>query len=280
MGIQKCDPVDYLISEFGLDKHYRFMPNGGNLGDNLIAAAIIQKFEKKKLSWSLFTGGSPSMSDKDILIYGGGGSLVPLYQGGVDCINYLKRFNRPIVVFPQTVRGHSAFWESSKGINIFCRDIESYRYISSYSSNKAFLADDMAINLDIDEYPYSGVIDYHKKIKAISSPGSISRELNVFRRDEESFNKNSLINSVDVPVIQYPKFTSAGDIKTQAMFFLMSFAPFDQLNTDRLHSCIAAAKIGLNVNFYDNSYGKNLAVYEFSLKERFDNVSLITQTLK
>ena len=47
---------------------------------------------------------------------------------------------------------------------------------------------------------------------------------------------------------------------------------YGTVNTNRLHIGVAGALLGLNVNFYDNNYGKNAAVYEFSMRDRFPNV--------
>ena len=47
---------------------------------------------------------------------------------------------------------------------------------------------------------------------------------------------------------------------------------FEQVNTNRLHIAILSALLGKSVNFYANSYGKNHAVYEHSMAQRFSNV--------
>jgi exopolysaccharide biosynthesis predicted pyruvyltransferase EpsI len=47
---------------------------------------------------------------------------------------------------------------------------------------------------------------------------------------------------------------------------------FDEIHTNRLHICIAGALIGIKVHFYPNSYWKNRAVYEHSIKGRYENV--------
>ena len=49
---------------------------------------------------------------------------------------------------------------------------------------------------------------------------------------------------------------------------------YEQVNTDRLHIAIAATLLGKKVKLFPNSYYKNRAVFEYSLK-RFSNVSFV-----
>lgn len=44
------------------------------------------------------------------------------------------------------------------------------------------------------------------------------------------------------------------------------------VETDRLHVAIAASLLGKRVRIQNNSYGKNRAVYEFRLRDRFPNL--------
>ena len=47
---------------------------------------------------------------------------------------------------------------------------------------------------------------------------------------------------------------------------------YEIVNTNRLHIGIAGCLIGKKVNFYKNSYYKNKASYEFSIKNKFKNI--------
>ena len=56
----------------------------------------------------------------------------------------------------------------------------------------------------------------------------------------------------------------------EATYRLLRFIDsFKTVHTNRLHICIPSLLLRKNVHFYDNSYGKNAAVFEFSLKSRF-----------
>jgi len=49
---------------------------------------------------------------------------------------------------------------------------------------------------------------------------------------------------------------------------------YEQINTDRLHIAIGATLLGKQVRLFPNSYYKNRAVFDYSLKE-FSNVSFV-----
>jgi len=54
--------------------------------------------------------------------------------------------------------------------------------------------------------------------------------------------------------------------------FLDYLAAFDKIETNRLHVAIGGSLLGKEVNLYANSYWKNRAVYEASLRGRFRNL--------
>jgi len=50
---------------------------------------------------------------------------------------------------------------------------------------------------------------------------------------------------------------------------------FDEVRTNRLHDAICAGLLGKRVKMYPNSYFKNRAVYEFSMRDRFPDVEWV-----
>ena len=54
--------------------------------------------------------------------------------------------------------------------------------------------------------------------------------------------------------------------------FLRYLDRFDRVETNRLHVTIGAALLGKGVAFYPNSYWKNQAVFEATLRLRFPNI--------
>ncbi|MBM1171282.1 polysaccharide pyruvyl transferase family protein [Microvirga arabica] len=268
----KQDPIAYLKSRFGTQFHFRYMPNGGNLGDNLIAAATVQALDASGLDWEFFRDDERgNTDDRRVFIYGGGGSLVDLYAGGINCIKHLMKFSRPIVVLPQTIRGHSDFWSHAPNITVFARDLQSYEYALKFPQLTCLPADDMATNFNMLEPAFAAIRRYHHSMTA-TAPISIA--LNAFREDDESRREPDRIRgcSIDLSNLMHPTLKNRADIYTAAVLFLMSVSGFRLVRTDRLHVSVAAALVGASVELFDNSYGKNQAVFDFTLRQRFPNI--------
>lgn len=62
-------------------------------------------------------------------------------------------------------------------------------------------------------------------------------------------------------------------VSLDSTYRMMRFVDwFETVNTNRLHIGILGAILGKRVNVYDNSYGKNRAVFDHSIAGRFANV--------
>ena len=57
----------------------KYVPNPGNAGDSVIAYSTFQLFRQLNLSVSVYHR-ETRFSERDVLIYGGGGNLVPEYH--------------------------------------------------------------------------------------------------------------------------------------------------------------------------------------------------------
>ena len=101
----------------------------------------------------------------------------------------------------------------------------------------------------------------------------LSNILNSFRTDSEKTNYKLPQNNFDIP----SKFGAlAYTPKTALMIayhILRYLNKFEIINTNRLHIAISGAILGKAVNFYPNSYWKNKAVYLYSLKDQYPNVT-------
>jgi exopolysaccharide biosynthesis predicted pyruvyltransferase EpsI len=93
-----------------------------------------------------------------------------------------------------------------------------------------------------------------------------------FRDDVEASDRELEPGNADLSKI-YEFGTQNRELTTYTTVRLMRYIErFSSVRTNRLHICIAAALLGKAVDFYPNSYFKNKAVYEYSLRERFSNV--------
>ena len=97
--------------------------------------------------------------------------------------------------------------------------------------------------------------------------------LNCFRTDQEKSDIDIPSDNVDLSSI----FSYGVDSKEKAFYVcyrLLNFInSYEEIRTNRLHVAIAGALLGKEVKLYSNSYYKCEAVYEFSIKGRFPNVT-------
>lgn len=258
------DPIAFIADRLPPEGRCLLMPNGGNLGDALIAAATIQRLEAAGIPWSLLKGQRQSITSKDILVFGGGGSLVSAYEGGVRCVASLLGAGAPVVVLPQSCSGHEEFWQAVDRVTVFCRDHTSLHNMQRFAGVQALLGHDMAIGLEIGNDPFSTAVAIRKAVGA----GGTGRVLKAFRLDAEAA-RAAPSDSFDLSALAHPSMQSAASITAHACSFLAALALHDRVETDRLHVAIGASLLGIPTVLHDNNYGKNRAVYEYSLRQRF-----------
>lgn len=213
--VEKHDPVAHIVKRLSHGGHCYFMPNGGNLGDCLIASATIQAFQKAGIPWSLICGKRQSVRPSDLLVFGGGGSLVPLYEGGIQCVESLLQLGAPVVVLPQTVRGNEAFWKQSAAVTVFCRDSASLDFIRGFPNIPSCLADDMALRLDLTADPFSTVAAIRRALAARKE----IRLLVANRGDREAIGP-ARDGSIDISALAHPAMHSVESIHANTCVFL------------------------------------------------------------
>ena len=126
---------------------------------------------------------------------------------------------------------------------IFCREKITYEFVKK-NAKKAeyYLWSDCAF--------YNDLINYLEVGEGI---------LNSFRVDVESSKKELPADNEDI--------SYDGWCMKPLKDFLGKIQKYEEIRTDRLHVAIASAMLGKRVLFYSNSYYKNKAVYEYSLKK-------------
>jgi exopolysaccharide biosynthesis predicted pyruvyltransferase EpsI len=165
----------------------------------------------------------------------------------------------------------------SERVVLIAREKISYDYIkskSNYPSN-CLLSHDMAF--------YTKNINKYKNISCVG-------ECNAFRCDDELNDDNGHVEvpednkdiSIDFQRPMFMKNWNLSDdiniqveknlsIATDNIFSYLS--KFQIVNTNRLHVGIAAALLGKEVNLYRGSYHKIVGVYDFSMRDKFNNVT-------
>jgi exopolysaccharide biosynthesis predicted pyruvyltransferase EpsI len=279
---------DYL-NTYSHDLVY-YCPNPGNGGDALIAYSTYQIFNEIGIKYKIARLGD-NLKNK-IVIYGGGGQLVNLYDSyGLRFIRRYHNVAKKLIILPHTISINKKYIEKfNQNIDIICRELTSYNYVKQINTKaNVYLMNDMAFDINVNKLFYDGSritnklhLDAHyilqwvrfnyKRLITQFNSTELSQTLNSIRTDYEKTNLKLLINNFDIS----SKFgASTFTPKTALMItyqLLKYINKFEVINTNRLHMGIGGALLGKQVNFYPNSYWKNEAVYNYSLKEQYPNV--------
>jgi exopolysaccharide biosynthesis predicted pyruvyltransferase EpsI len=245
------------------------------LGDALIATGTKMAFDSMGIKFqpSALINQSPDA----VLVYAGGGNLVPYYNNCSKFLSVMVRYPNPVVLLPHTVFGHiDLIKKLDDRHHIFCREEKSYQYVSEINSAKTYFDHDLAlrINPDILISRYSEEIKnapekllnlieqvFRKSILHSRSHGRVGY---LFRSDRESIVKKNE-DSFDLSGISVHTWKLDGFSTLLSTAFLMALSSFDRIFTDRLHVAIGASILNIPTTLYPNSYYKNKAVFQASL---------------
>ncbi len=283
-----------------------YLPNPGNAGDSVIAAATYQLFDRLALSYETPRFGRFDPLQR-VVVYGGGGNLVgpSTFSARVACALHhrAKRF----IILPHTIKDVDQLLESfGPNVDVICREQHSFAYVSSHATRANVLRmDDMAFSLSPDAIltataKFSGIAELahfakEKLFGRENIPGlaNVLRASNVSRarRALEVLQHSSRLyclrtdgerTDIAIPAdnVDLSKVFAFGvetkPVATLATREVLRFlSRFDEIHTNRLHMAISAALLGKAVKFYPNSYFKCRAVYDYSMRDKFSNVSWV-----
>ncbi len=247
---------------------FTYVPNPGNMGDMLIAAATFRFFEKHKLPYTRFTEWDATAGT---VVYGGGGIWVPDYMSWwkmlLPCFKRAKR----ILILPSSFHDCSQFVQQlDSRFTVFCRDARSYEYLERANSGAEILLDhDMAFRMDetVFRFRNEGFSDSVRRIIArVAAAREHGGKVEQFlRRDGESAN-SQLASDMDISSFAHGSMNMTEDFAKQCAAVMLSVVDsVDAVITDRLHVGIASVLMGKEVYLMDNTYGKLSAVFEHSL---------------
>jgi len=235
-----------------------WVPNAGNGGDALIALGTADFFEKIGLKYII--GDEQITYENRVLLFAGGGNIVGLYKGGETFVTNNIPYNT-VIILPHTIKDVDTMIQMFKESDIIItRDMESYKYVKRiipYKEN-VYVTNDMAFYINLSKMP--------KRVKGTGS-------LNFFRTDvEKKAGDKDPENNKDLSKLINYDHTQRDMTKVfkTAYEFLGEINKYEVINTSRLHGSIGAFLMGKKVNLYDNSYGKNKAVYQYSLSKYSD----------
>ncbi|ENN85617.1 polysaccharide pyruvyl transferase [Rhizobium freirei PRF 81] len=242
--------------------------NPGNAGDALIALGTrhyLQSINAEDVpvvpSWQALDVGTKT------IVFGGGGSLIPLYNSLASIRAWIDA-GRQVIVLPHTTFGlETDLVGMSANLMIVCREEISYERLekAGFPTERLGLDHDMAFHLKgefLTRYPRSGI--------------GIA---NCFRTDGERRIDAAPVpaNNVDISMSWNGNFWHSADLTEAVCSGLTAYLScFDTVHTDRLHIGILGASLGLNTVLYENSYYKNRAIFEYSIGARFPYAKLKT----
>lgn len=289
-----------------------YCPNPGNAGDSLIAQGTYTAFRRAGLRYRSMAWDEPVDSTGRVVMYGGGGNLTIDYSYARSFVSRHHKRAARLVVLPHTINGHAdVLADLGSNVDLFCRERRSYNWVQEKAPGaNVYLADDLALHADVEALrgdvrgamPLAGEIAW-TVMRATAkrtfgrAPGQgeviplraalrhgraavrnmIARPtgdtLFALREDVEAAGGALPPHNVDLSQI-FAYGTTPGAVAYRATRALLSYIDrFDHVVTNRLHVGIPAAMLGKRVDFYANSYYKNKAIYAFSLRDQYPNVT-------
>ncbi|MBI3684909.1 polysaccharide pyruvyl transferase family protein [Candidatus Azambacteria bacterium] len=232
------------------DQSVDFFRFPGNYGDSLIWHGTKILLSSLNISEQYVDTSSPKYND--ILLIDGGGNLVDYYSDIREFLEKKPALYDEIIILPHTIFGEKQIEvlnNISSKLMVFCREKVSAEFLENrLTHGEVYLWHDCAF--------------YNKFPLALSGKGV----LNAFRSDKESILHRLPVSNNDLSYNGYA---------TKPLKELIDFLQkYEQINTDRLHMAIAATLLGKRVRLFPNSYYKNKAVFDYSLK-KFSNVSFV-----
>ena len=309
----RLDLEDFLAGLRHEPQPILYIPNPGNAGDALIAHATRQMFDRLDLDYEWVNDYRSFDPSGRVVIYGGGGNLVPLYAVASGALRWADGRARRLILLPHTVSGHEELLAAlGPATDLVCRERVSYDHVrGTVRRASCYLADDLALSIDAGATlasppaPLPALPLYLRRAlyrlrlspsrrryvasprklrqsdrmfearKAVLVQGAAPGGLNAFRTDGEQTGIPIPIDNLDLSKLFYYGTRNADVCHTTALHLLRYLDTFDEVHTNRLHLAIGSAVLGKRVLIQSNSYFKNRAVYEYSMRDRFPDVEWI-----
>lgn len=264
----------------------KYVPNQGNAGDALIAAGCWQFFEDCGIAPRFAR--TRGIRSGDAVVYSGGGNLVPEYD---NCRDFLEKCLEVGVaralVMPHSIRGHEALLKRlDERFTLVCRDRESFARVQAAGTRaELMLAPDMALYLDPDRlfercraYAQTGIwarllrhgqvfayLRWRRALRRLRpEPG---QSVSVLRADAEATLAEPGDAAGDISNFYGSKYRFRAESDLVSCEMLELLEPAGLVRTNRLHVGLAAAVMGCEVRYRDNSYGKIRALYDAWLSD-------------
>lgn len=235
------------------ERNFHFLANRGNAGDGLIHAGLDQLADRLGLTLDSFSF-PEDRRGKNLLVMGAGAFCRVTWHKVETIPFYSQRFEN-VYILPSSFE--TTFGPVNRmlrtlpaNVTLFCRERISYDAVRKLVPHpeKVFLDHDLAFHLDVTRWNRTG-----------------QGELNAFRTDAESNLKRVPSPNFDI---------SNMGREYHHTLLLDTVSHFELINTDRLHIGIAGALLGKKVRLFEGNYHKIRGIYDFSLRDKYPNVSL------
>lgn len=234
------------------NKSIDFFRFSGNYGDSLIWHGTKRLLSLLNISEQYVETSSPKHNN--VLFIDGGGNFVDYYSDIRDFLIKKPALYDEIIILPHTIFGEKQIEvlnNISSKLTIFCREKISAKFLEGrLTRGKVYLWYDCAFYNQFPPVPVGN--------------GAI----NTFRSDKESKLHTLPISNNDISHNGYAT-KPLGE-------FIAILQKYAQVNTDRLHVAICATLLGKQVRLFPNSYYKNKAVFDYSLR-KFPNIIFINK---
>jgi exopolysaccharide biosynthesis predicted pyruvyltransferase EpsI len=229
-----------------------------------------------------------------VVVCPGGGALVEPYEHLIDFLQRNLNSWEELIILPHTIRSYGEVLKQLKGNSyIFCREKRSYDFVrSQVTGAKVFQSEDLAFSCRFDETEKKMAIRtardlasyfvnfrinmrLRKRLKVDRQRAAVMQPpdaLNAFRTDVEKTDIRLPEGNIDIS-------NAFGDnsmcplVSLHTTYRMLHFLrQFRTIRTNRLHVSIMSAMLGLEVDLYDNNYGKNRDVFDHSMRIQYPNV--------
>lgn len=263
MPYRSDDPFLSLLQSLS-GTHVHFFPKSGNSGVGFIAHVTYELFKKHGIKFTAHR--QTDIVEGETILIGGGGNLVEgRYEDVAELIRRHAESNK-IILLPHTIVGFADILaETHRNLTVFCREPVSYQMalLNGASPENTHLSHDVAFFLG-DEY-FSRFF------------GGGNGILQALRSDGEAVGQLTIPDgNIDISLSWNGDLWTSPDFCSHVTNSLAAFiAPFETVQTDRLHISILSAYLKKNVFLLPNAYYKNRAVFEHSLKPRFPQIKFL-----
>jgi len=257
-----------LLAKLKSLKNFTYIPNPGNMGDMLIAAATLQFFDKNNLPYTMIN----NSQNFDTVVYGGGGIWTNDYENAwIKFLPYFKQAKK-ILILPSSFHNCRKFIEQlDERFIVFCREKQSYDYLTNQNTKAEILLDhDMAFRLDASIFHIKNFNLNYDDIRIIQKLKHGYKKLSsiglFLREDCESI--HNYPTDLDLSSLCYGSEMSTKEyIMFCALIMLCAVDSVNAVVTDRLHVGIAGVLMGKETYLLDNSYKKISNVFKQTLSQ-------------